>query len=86
MSLSYNFIHLFFIVCCRNCPDPSYTYKHPQLSSINVQLPSYSYGTRTHTIILIDHQQNVTFTEHTMDYPITENPKWVKSCYEFRLQ
>ncbi|EDV21599.1 Transport and Golgi organization protein 2-like protein [Trichoplax sp. H2] len=68
----------------RNVPDPLHSYMYPELSSINVKLPTY--GTRTHTIILVDHQQNVTFTEHTMQYPITENPKWIENCYEFRFQ
>ncbi|XP_066144474.1 transport and Golgi organization protein 2 isoform X2 [Euwallacea fornicatus] len=48
-----------------------------KLSSIFVEYGQAGYGTRTHTIILIDKNWNLEFTELTMVEPIDiENPQW----------
>lgn len=52
------------------------------LSAVCVRSPHY--GTRTNTIILIDAEGNVIFTEHTMlDCDTT---KWSTSSFQFKLQ
>ncbi|XP_068617149.1 transport and Golgi organization protein 2 homolog isoform X2 [Brachionichthys hirsutus] len=52
------------------------------LSAVCVRSPAY--GTRTNTIILIDAESNVTFTEHTMlDF---DTSKWKTSSFQFMLQ
>lgn len=44
------------------------------------------YGTRTHTIILVDHENRVTINEQTMKCPInSENPIWEETKIEFVL-
>ncbi|KAL1501965.1 hypothetical protein ABEB36_007186 [Hypothenemus hampei] len=48
-----------------------------KLSSIFVNVGPAGYGTRTHTVILIDKDWNLEFTEVTMEEPISiENPTW----------
>jgi uncharacterized protein with NRDE domain len=42
------------------------------LSSIFVEVPGENYGTRTHTVILVDHLNNVDYYEKTMT---SLNPK-----------
>ena len=45
-----------------------------------------NYGTRTHTIILIDHEDNVTYYERTLKFPIDEsNFEWLDNLHEFPL-
>ncbi|XP_060532937.1 transport and Golgi organization protein 2 homolog [Cylas formicarius] len=56
------------------------------LSQIYVKFPEAGYGTRTHTIILIDRDWNLEFLEHTMEEPINvENPKWKVTSIKSRL-
>lgn len=72
-----------------NTPDPlqesqgdGYTAPTVQaLSAICVRTPHY--GTRTNTIILIDAEENVTFTERTMLNGVTS--KWSTSSFQFKL-
>lgn len=73
-----------------NTPDPAQEtqgdgYSKPiveALSAVCVRTPHY--GTRTNTIILIDAEGRVTFTERTMlDGDIS---KWKTSSFEFQLQ
>ncbi|XP_075904386.1 transport and Golgi organization protein 2 homolog isoform X2 [Nelusetta ayraudi] len=73
-----------------NSPDPAQEtqgdgYSKPiveALSAVCVRTPHY--GTRTNTIILIDAEGRVTFTERTMlDGDIS---KWKTSSFEFQLQ
>ncbi|XP_040052542.2 transport and Golgi organization protein 2 homolog isoform X1 [Gasterosteus aculeatus] len=73
-----------------NTPDPiqesqGNAYSKPQLqaqSAVFVRSPHY--GTRTNTIILIDAEGNVTFTERTM---LDGDPgKWSTSSFQFKLQ
>nr|XP_040052544.1 transport and Golgi organization protein 2 homolog isoform X2 [Gasterosteus aculeatus aculeatus] len=73
-----------------NTPDPiqesqGNAYSKPQLqaqSAVFVRSPHY--GTRTNTIILIDAEGNVTFTERTM---LDGDPgKWSTSSFQFELQ
>nr|XP_061804618.1 transport and Golgi organization protein 2 homolog isoform X2 [Nerophis lumbriciformis] len=52
------------------------------LSAVCVRTPDY--GTRTNTIILIDAEGNVTFTERTMLNCDTNN--WTTSSFQFKLQ
>ncbi|XP_076254582.1 transport and golgi organization 2 [Rhynchophorus ferrugineus] len=48
-----------------------------KLSSIFVDFKEAGYGTRTHTIILIDKEWNLEFTEVTLEEPIdVDNLKW----------
>ncbi|XP_062874038.1 transport and Golgi organization protein 2 homolog isoform X2 [Trichomycterus rosablanca] len=52
------------------------------LSAVCVRSPGY--GTRTNTIILIDGEDNVSFTEHTMlDGDVSQ---WSTKSFHFRLQ
>lgn len=72
-----------------NTPDPiqesqgdGYTHILQALSAVCVRSPHY--GTRTNTIILIDAEGNVTFTERTM---LDCDPsKWSTSSFQFKLQ
>ncbi|XP_034397379.1 transport and Golgi organization protein 2 homolog isoform X1 [Cyclopterus lumpus] len=73
-----------------NTPDPvlesqSNGYSKPEIeaqSAVFVLHPHY--GTRTNTIILIDAEGNVTFTERTM---LNCDPsKWSTSSFQFKLQ
>uniref|UniRef100_A0A1A7YS01 Transport and golgi organization 2 homolog n=1 Tax=Iconisemion striatum TaxID=60296 RepID=A0A1A7YS01_9TELE len=52
------------------------------LSAVCVRSPNY--GTRTNTIILIDAEGNVTFTERTMLN--CDTSKWSTSSFQFNLQ
>uniref|UniRef100_A0A1A8HFS4 Transport and golgi organization 2 homolog n=1 Tax=Nothobranchius korthausae TaxID=1143690 RepID=A0A1A8HFS4_9TELE len=52
------------------------------LSAVCVRSPNY--GTRTNTIILIDAEGNVTFTERTMLN--CDQSKWSTSTFQFNLQ
>jgi uncharacterized protein with NRDE domain len=57
-------------------PDEELKFRAPEwgeyLSSIKVNVPEHNYGTRTHTIILFDHFNNVDYYEETM----TPNGEW----------
>ena len=58
-------------------------------SSIFVKLPpgGRSGGTRTNTVILVDSEGIVNFTERTMEEPINEdNPKWQTSSVTFNIE
>ncbi|KAJ8954254.1 hypothetical protein NQ318_005850 [Aromia moschata] len=62
-------------------PDPELEKRSPLgytvLSSIFVKAESLKYGTRTHTVILVDHEWQLHYIEHTLEQPIDiENPKW----------
>lgn len=47
------------------------------LSSIYVKMLKGGYGTRTHSVVLVDEEFNVEFIEHTMRQPIDpQNPQW----------
>ncbi|XP_026178041.1 transport and Golgi organization protein 2 homolog isoform X2 [Mastacembelus armatus] len=52
------------------------------LSAVCVRSPDY--GTRTNTIILVDAEDNVTFTERTMLN--SDTSKWSTSSFQFKLQ
>uniref|UniRef100_A0A3B3CJJ4 Transport and golgi organization 2 homolog (Drosophila) n=2 Tax=Oryzias melastigma TaxID=30732 RepID=A0A3B3CJJ4_ORYME len=73
-----------------NLPDPILEshgsfYSKPlieALSSVFVRTPLY--GTRTNTVILIDAEGNVTFTERTM--LDSDASKWRTSSFQFNLQ
>ncbi|XP_050101288.1 transport and Golgi organization protein 2 [Anopheles aquasalis] len=64
----------------RHYPDPELTRRAGQhaeyLSSVNVRVPGGSYGSRTRTIILIDHQNRMEFIEETMVNSDPESPDW----------
>ncbi|XP_016898299.1 transport and Golgi organization protein 2 homolog isoform X2 [Cynoglossus semilaevis] len=51
------------------------------LSAVCVRSPDY--GTRTNTIILVDADGNVTFTERTMQN--CDTSEWITSSYQFKL-
>ena len=45
-----------------------------------------NYGTRTHTIILVDDNNKVYYEEHTLEFPVDKsNPKWSSQNFEFDL-
>uniref|UniRef100_A0A182Q2I1 Transport and Golgi organization protein 2 n=1 Tax=Anopheles farauti TaxID=69004 RepID=A0A182Q2I1_9DIPT len=54
----------------RHFPDPELTRRAGQhaefLSSINVRIPNGSYGSRTRTVILVDHENHMEFIEETL--------------------
>ncbi|XP_077995747.1 transport and Golgi organization 2 homolog isoform X3 [Glandiceps talaboti] len=55
------------------------------LGKILVRLPNY--GTRTHTIILVDASNKVTYLEKTLTEPIDEkNFQWTTNMYNFDIQ
>jgi uncharacterized protein with NRDE domain len=64
-----------FFFLSRFWPDEELSKRQPQwghdLSHINVKMLKAGYGTRTHTIILIDADNNIDFYEETM---MSENP------------
>ncbi len=42
---------------------------------------------RTHTILIIDSEDNVNYHEWTMEEPINiKNPKWIESQYNFKIE
>ncbi|RZC42444.1 NRDE domain containing protein [Asbolus verrucosus] len=62
-------------------PDPELARRAPAgadfLSSVYVKMEKAGYGTRTHSIVLVDAACNVEFVEHTMKEPIDgTNPQW----------
>ncbi|XP_064122836.1 transport and Golgi organization 2 homolog [Macrobrachium nipponense] len=55
------------------------------LSSICVSCASANYGTRTTTIILVDHKDRIFFKERTMKEPVDiQNIEWQISEYSFK--
>ncbi|TNN76374.1 Transport and Golgi organization 2 [Liparis tanakae] len=73
-----------------NTPDPvlesqNNGYSKPQIEAQSAVFVRYAtYGTRTNTIILIDAEGDVTFTERTM--LDCDTSKWRTSCFQFKLQ
>lgn len=56
------------------------------LSSVCVSMPKHNYGTRTHTVILVDGNNKVDFYEWTLKEPIDIlKPQWIKTHKEFNL-
>ncbi|KDR12151.1 transport and Golgi organization protein 2 isoform X2 [Zootermopsis nevadensis] len=56
-------------------------------SSVFVTIPEHGYGTRTHSIILINRQGEVDFMEWTMKEPIDpQNPTWISAKYTCQLE
>ncbi|CAG7728888.1 unnamed protein product, partial [Allacma fusca] len=58
------------------------------ISSRFVHIPWKNYGSRTHTIILVDRWNNVKYMEWTMEEPILDpmNAVWAKTMLEFELE
>ncbi|XP_072381592.1 transport and Golgi organization protein 2-like [Diabrotica undecimpunctata] len=74
----------------RHLPDDELERRQPlafeSLSSIFIQLEPAGYGTRTHTIILIDYDWNLSFIEYTMEEPIDiHNLKWKETRLNLKL-
>ncbi|CAB1444739.1 unnamed protein product [Pleuronectes platessa] len=73
-----------------NTPDPVQEsqgegYSKPMLQALSaVFVHSTGYGTRTNTIILIDAEGNVTFTERTMLN--CDTSKWSTNSFQFKLE
>ncbi|XP_019949119.1 transport and Golgi organization protein 2 homolog isoform X2 [Paralichthys olivaceus] len=73
-----------------NTPDPAQEsqgecYSKPMLQALSaVFVRASHYGTRTNTIILIDAEGNVTFTERTMLNCDTSN--WSTNSFQFKLE
>lgn len=56
-------------------------------STVFVNIPEQGYGTRTHSIILIDGQGQVDFMEWTMKEPVDPlNPTWISVNHTFQLE
>ncbi|XP_044738514.1 transport and Golgi organization protein 2 [Chrysoperla carnea] len=65
----------------RHLPDPELERRAPEwkeyLSCIFVNIPEAGYGTRTHSIVLVDDKGRIDFLEDTMQQPIqVEQPIW----------
>lgn len=57
------------------------------LSAICVRPSGVNYGTRTHTIVLVDHEGCVDFYEWTLNVPVIDGKfDWVKSDYHFQIK
>lgn len=74
----------------RHLPDEELQRRAPQtfegLSSIYVEILEGSYGTRTHSVILIDYDWNIEFYESSMEEPIDPNdPKWITTTLKSQL-
>ncbi|XP_062563786.1 transport and Golgi organization protein 2-like [Armigeres subalbatus] len=69
----------------KHLPDPELSRRVPKyfekLSSINVRFPESGYGSRTRTVILIDHENRMDFIEETM---VTADPngEWKRTTWE----
>ncbi|XP_057295734.1 transport and Golgi organization 2 homolog isoform X2 [Hydractinia symbiolongicarpus] len=71
-------------------PDPAITVKNSKNESLSsvfipeVEFPqSGIYGTRTNTIILVDHLNKVTFFERTLADAEQSSTQWLRNCYDF---
>lgn len=75
-----------FLVYFRYLPDEVLTAIHPEvfdgLSSVFVHVDGLDYGTRTHTIILVDGLDRVTFVEETM----TDDETWSRQRFDTNLE
>lgn len=74
----------------RHLPDDELQRRQPLayeiLSSIFYKVDPPGYGTRTHTLILIDYDWNLSFIEETMCEPIDKNnPQWKRTQFDFKL-
>ncbi|GJQ80657.1 hypothetical protein Trydic_g9241 [Trypoxylus dichotomus] len=74
----------------RHLPDSELQRRQPSwyegLSSLFVNIPNAGYGSRTHSIILIDYNWNMEFFEATMKEPININdPTWLTDAIKARL-
>lgn len=76
----------------RHLPDPVLARRSPdtyeQLSSVFVNAAMASYGTRTHSIILVDDEGNVEFMEDNLVDPPPAPPAeadWKSNTYKARL-
>uniref|UniRef100_A0A6P7FVZ4 Transport and Golgi organization protein 2-like n=1 Tax=Diabrotica virgifera virgifera TaxID=50390 RepID=A0A6P7FVZ4_DIAVI len=57
------------------------------LSSVFIKSKDLCFGTRTHTIILVDEDWNLTFVEHTLEEPIDVNDqKWLETTFQIKLK
>ncbi|XP_042878340.1 transport and Golgi organization 2 homolog [Penaeus japonicus] len=77
-----------------NIPDEQLEYQGRQhseeilseLCRMWVACKTIKYGTRTTTVILVDHNDNVTYREKTMEEPIDiEDVKWIENNFDFKL-
>ncbi|ODM95733.1 Transport and Golgi organization protein 2 [Orchesella cincta] len=67
----------------KQAADQPETFLHG-ISSRFIKLPGY--GTRTHTIILVDFSNNVFYQEITLKEPINEiDQEWMSSSFEFKI-
>lgn len=75
----------------RHLPDPVLSRRAPDiyehLSSVYVSVQTAGYGTRTHTIVLVDAEGNVELTEETMKCPLEPSvePEWTNSQFQAHL-
>uniref|UniRef100_A0A8W7PTE8 Transport and Golgi organization protein 2 n=1 Tax=Anopheles coluzzii TaxID=1518534 RepID=A0A8W7PTE8_ANOCL len=73
----------------RHFPDPELTRRAGQhaefLSSVNVRMPNGSYGSRTHTVILIDHNNHMEFIEQTLSGNDPHTGEWITTRIEREL-
>jgi len=59
-----------------------------RLNAIHVAIPEALYGSRTWTVILVDHSFNVDYIEKTMKEPINpkEDIKWTTTQKSFKIE
>lgn len=59
-----------------------------KLSSVFVEIQDFNYGTRSHTIILMDGAGNTEFIEHSMAEPIDilKGPEWITVSKTFKIE
>ncbi|XP_018572858.1 transport and Golgi organization protein 2 isoform X2 [Anoplophora glabripennis] len=74
----------------KHLPDEELEKRNPAayslLSSIFVKIKDPGYGTRAHSILLIDYNWNFQFIEHALKQPIDiENPEWNINKIQSRL-
>lgn len=74
----------------KHLPDEELQRRAPEsfegLCSVFVEFLEAGYGTRTHTVVLIDYDWNVEFYESTMGEPIDpSDPKWIDTSVKSRL-
>ena len=53
-------------------------------NQVYINVPNY--GTRTHTLIMVDDENRATYREYTMKCPIDSNdPVWIETNFEFNI-
>lgn len=73
----------------RNYPDPLLSENDKTAEAVSsVFVPEFEsgYGTRTHTIITVDENDNVTFIESTKNHVSEDPSQWLRNQFDFKLK